>query len=184
MHVCVYESLPPLTNVSHWVPESGFNDLSLCFNCLYYFHQSTKLLHGLHVVCGAHVWCVVCGVVCVWCGVVCVVNGVNACGCVVWMCGVDVWCGCVVWMCGVDVWCGCVVWMCVRTCLCLGISIALTNFEELQLLLLYTRSKHPESKHPAIHPATDITNEPLVVVLCVRYNHCLPSPPLMLPGFH
>ena len=67
--VCVYESLPPLTNVSHWVPESGFNDLSLCFNCLYYFHQSTKLLHGLHVVCG--VWCVVCGVVCV-------------CVCVVW----------------------------------------------------------------------------------------------------
>ena len=75
--VCVYESLPPLTNVSHWVPESGFNDLSLCFNCLYYFHQSTKLLHGLHVVCGAHVWCVVC----VWCRV-------GVCG---------EWCECV-WM--------------------------------------------------------------------------------------
>ena len=136
--MCVYESLPPLTNVSHWVPESGFNDLSLCFNCLYYFHQSTKLLHGLHVVCGAHVWCVVSGVVCVWCGVVCVVNGVNACGCVVWMCGVDVWCGCV----------------CVHVCV-QGISIALTNFEELQLLLLYTHSKHPESKHPA----TDIQQQ-------------------------
>ena len=91
--------------------------------------------------CTGCMWCVVhmCGVWCV-CGVglVCVVNGVNACGCEVWMCGVDVWCGCV----------------CVHVCV-RGISIALTNFEELQLLLLYTHSKHPESKHPA----TDIQQQ-------------------------
>ena len=31
---------------------------------------------GAHVVCGARVWCVVCGVWCVVCGVRCVVCGV------------------------------------------------------------------------------------------------------------